>query len=218
MLKYKNLTILGTSHIATQSIREVESIIKNSKIEIVALELDPLRASSLTKKKTKLRIRMIREMGVKAFLLNLVGAYIEKKLGKIVKVSPGSEMKKAIELSKKNKIKIFLIDQDIRITLKRLASSITKKEVFNFIIDLFKSFSQKPKFKIDLTKVPSKIIIKKMTIELKKRYPNVYKTLFKERNAIMTKNLKAIMSKYPKEEILAIVGAGHEEAIIKELK
>ena len=218
MLKYKNLTIIGTSHIAMQSIKEVESLILEIKPSIIALELDPLRFAALTKRKRRLNLNQIKKLGFRAYFLSLLGSYIEKKLGKLVKVSPGSEMKKAIVLANETKARIFLIDQDITITLRRLSHSITKKEIFRLLLDFTTAPFKKQQYKIDLTKVPSKKIINEMLNQLKKRYPNIYKTLIKERNLVISKNLKDIMFKYPDEKIIAIVGAGHEDAIIKELK
>ncbi len=219
MIKYKNLTIIGTSHVAIQSIKEVESTILRNKPEIIALELDQIRLAALTTKgKKKLGFSSIKKFGIKGLIINTIGAYIEKKIGKIVKVTPGSEMLKAIELSKKTKSKIYLIDQDIRITLKKLSDSITRKEKINFLLDLLRSAFKKTEIKIDLRKVPSKKIIRKLTSQLKKRYPSIYKILIKDRNKIMAKNLNNLINKYPDKKILAIVGAGHEEDIVNLIK
>ena len=139
-MEYKNLTIIGTSHIAKQSIQEVKNVIEKTKPDIIALELDKKRFFSLTSKtKRKLKLRDITKLGVKGFLFNLIGAWAEKKLGNIVRVEPGSEMLTAIKLAKKNKIKIALIDQDIEITLKKLSKRLTWKEKGRFVIDIFKS-------------------------------------------------------------------------------
>ena len=54
--------------------------------------------------------------------------------------------------------------------------------------------------------------------EVKKRYPNIYNVLVKERNEIMAKRLIRIIKEKPNEKILAIVGAGHEEEIINLIK
>ena len=84
-VKYKNLTIIGTSHIAKQSLQEVENSINKIKPEIIALELDRKRYYSLTHKtKRKLKLRDIKRIGFKGYLFNLIGAWVEKKLGKLV--------------------------------------------------------------------------------------------------------------------------------------
>ena len=141
---------------------------------------------------------------------------MKRKLGKLVGVSPGSEMMAAIRLAKKNKIKLALIDQDIEVTLKRFSDSLTWKEKWNFFVDIIKAFVfRKKEVEFDLTKVPSKKIIKEMIDKVKKRYPNIYKVLIEERNYVMGNNLKELMMKNTGKEILAIVGAGHEEDLIE---
>ena len=215
-MKYKNLTIIGTSHIAQQSLDEVKRAIEEEKPNIVALELDKQRLYALmSTKKEKIRLYNIFRIGVKGFLFSLIGAWAEKKLGEYVGVTPGSEMKQAIRLAKKNNMKIALIDQDIEITLKRLSKSLTWKEKWNFIVDVFKAIVlRKKEVEFDLRTVPSKKVIKKLIDKVKKRYPNIYKVLVKERNEVMAKKLARLMKDKPDDKLLAIVGAGHEEDII----
>ena len=146
----------------------------------------------------------------------MLGSYIEKKLGKIVNVAPGSDMKKAVETAYKIKAKIALIDQDIKITLKNLSRKIDRKEKIKFFMDLIKALVGKGKVKFDLKKVPSSELVRKLTNKVKKEYPNVYKVLIEERNQVMGKYLYRLVQDYDK--VVAVVGAGHEEDIIKEIK
>ena len=218
-MKYGNLTIIGTSHIAKQSLEDVEKAIVDGKPDIIALELDRRRLYSLFKNPGKIRIYDIKRVGIKGFIFSLIGAWAGKKLGKMVGVAPGSEMKKAVRLAKKNKIKLALIDQDIEVTLKRFSKSLTWGEKWNFIVDVIKSiFVRKEVIEFDLTKVPSKKVIKKLVDQVKKRYPNIYKVLIEERNEVMAENLRKIMEIYPDKKILAIIGAGHEDDILELIK
>lgn len=225
-VKYKNLTIIGTSHISRQSLKEVDAAIKKIEPDIVALELDKKRFFALVYERgRKINIKDIKRIGIKGYLFNLIGAWVEKKLGKIVGVKPGSEMLVAAKLAKKYKAKIALVDQDIEITLSRLSRSITWKEKIRFIWDLIKGiFLGKRQLKkigiqrIDLTKVPSKKVIRKLTRHVKKRYPNVYKVLVDERNRVIASNIAKLMERYPDKKILAVIGAGHEEDVLKIVK
>ncbi len=218
-MNYKNLTIIGTSHIAKQSLEDVEKEIEVKKPDVIALELDRRRLYSLLKKPGRMRIYDIKRVGLKGFIFSLIGAWAEKKLGKIVGVAPGSEMKKAVRLARKHNIKIALIDQDIEITLKRFSKSLTWKEKWNFIGDIVKAFfARKKVIEFDLTKVPSKKVIKKLVGKVKERYPNIYKVLIVERNYVMAENLRKIMEAYPDKKILAVIGAGHEDDILELIK
>ena len=219
-MKYKNLVFLGTSHIAKQSLDEVKKCIANEKPDIIALELDRNRLQALMDKKPrKIELRNIRHIGFKGFLFSLFGAWAEKKLGKLVGVAPGSEMRQAITIAKKQNIKIALIDQDIQITLQRLSKSINWKEKRNFLVDILKAlFLRKIDIEFDLTTVPNEKIIKKLTNKLKERYPNVYKVLIEERNIVIAENIKKLMNLNSNKKILVILGAGHIDEVLEIVK
>lgn len=216
-MKYENLTIIGTSHIAKQSLKEVRSVIEWEKPDIIALELDRKRAYALMNgKKGKISIYYIKKVGIKGFIFSLIGAWVEKKLGEYTGVSPGSEMKEAIKLARKNKIKIALIDQDIEVTLKKFSKSLTWKEKWYILVDIFKGVVlRKKEVGFDLKTVPNKKIISKIIKKVKKRYPNIYKVLIEERNYIMADRLSNLMQQNKEKKIVAIVGAGHEDSILK---
>src|SRR3989338_1428737 len=152
-MKYKNLVFLGTSHIAKQSLDEVKRYIKEEKPDVIALELDKKRLHALmSKEQRKIGLRSIRHIGLKGFLFALFGAWAERKLGNLVGVVPGSEMKQAIMIAKREKIGLAMIDQDIEITLKMLSGSITWKEKMNFLADIIKAvLSGKKRVEFDLT-------------------------------------------------------------------
>ena len=223
---YKNLNIIGTSHIARQSINIVKNTILEKKPDIVALELDKNRLYGLMhNQKRKISIADIPKIGFKGFLFSWIGSIIQKKLGDYVGVAPGSEMKTAIRLAKKQKARIALIDQDIETTLKRFSRALTWKEKWNLLVDIFKGVVLRKNElkdlnigKFDLTKVPSKEIIKKLINKMRERYPNICRVLIDERNKIMARNLSYLMKENPEKKILAVVGAGHEEEIVGLIK
>ncbi|TKJ17472.1 hypothetical protein CEE44_02975 [Candidatus Woesearchaeota archaeon B3_Woes] len=220
-MKYKNLTLIGTSHIAKQSMDDVEKSIINLKPDIVCLELDKKRLYALVHnvKGNKFSLSDIRKVGLKGYLFSIIGAYAEKKLGQYVGVSPGSEMLKAIGLAKKNKIKIMVIDQDIEKTLKRFSKEFTWKEKFRLLSDIIKAVVfRKKEIDFDLRKVPNKKVIDKILNKVKKRYPGLYKVLIEERNEFMASKLAKIISVNDDKKVLGIIGAGHEEDLINLIK
>lgn len=219
-MRYKNLVFLGTSHIAKQSLDEVKKRIEEEKPYIIALELDRKRLHALmSKSQGKTDLRNIRHIGLKGFLFSLLGAWAEKKLGKIVGIAPGSEMKQAVRIAKRENIKLALIDQDIEITLRRLSKELTWKEKWNFLADLIKAvFTRNNEIEFDLTTVPDKKVIGKLISRLKERYPNVYKVLIEERNHVIAENIKKLMNLNQDKKILVILGAGHIDDVLELLK
>ncbi len=215
-MRYKNLTIIGTSHIAPESVKKVREIISKKKPDIVAIELDKKRLVGLLDKRKKgVALSDIRKVGLKGFIFALLGAWAEEKLGKKVGVLPGTEMLEAYKTAKEQKLEVALIDQDIEVTLKKLSECLSWKEKFFFISDVIKAVVFKKGIEIDLKKVPSEKIINKLVKQVKKRYPNVYRVLVAERNEVLAKNIFKLMNYSPNKEIVAVVGAGHEKEIVE---
>ena len=220
-------TILGTSHIAKQSIQEITTAIKNQKPGLVAVELDAPRAQALMQDaKGRISISDIRQIGIKGFIFAKLGQIIQQKLGKMVGISPGSEMKTALELAAKNNIPLALIDQPIRVTLQNFSKALTWREKGRFATDVVKGllFPKKQIAELgldqfDLHKVPDQKVIEHMMGQLKKRYPSIYKTLVEDRNRYMVKKLVHLLREKPEKNMLVIVGAGHksgmEEILLK---
>ncbi|HIG92943.1 MAG: TraB family protein [archaeon GW2011_AR9] len=215
------LRIVGTSHIATQSVQEITKAIEQEKPQIIALELDVQRAASLwNKEKRSTNLQAIFSVGIKGYLFAKIGQIVQQKLGKITGISPGSEMKTAMEIAHKQKLEVAFIDQPIQITLRNFSQSIGWKEKGRFIADIVKGLiSPKKQLKemglgtFDLHKVPEKALITAMMSQLKKRYPSVYKTLVEDRNKYMVKKLVGLVKTNPEKKILVIVGVGHKEGM-----
>ncbi len=214
-MKYQNLIIIGTSHISSDSIRKIEAAFEKYLPEIVAVELDRRRLFALVHDlKPKLSLSDAKKVGLKGYLFMIIGNWLQGKLGEHVGVTPGSDMKAALKLAKEHNSKLALIDQEIEITLKRFSKEFSWKERFRMIWDLVTApFSKKER--IDISRVPDKEIIRRLMNETKKRYPGIYKALVEERNIVMANNLSRLMESNPNSNILAVVGAGHAEEIIR---
>ncbi len=227
-MNFKNIHIIGTSHIAKESLAEIRHAYENLKPGVVGVELDRQRLAALfSKQEQKLSFRDIRSVGLKGFIFAVVGRFVQHKLGSVVGVQPGSEMKLAVQLAREHKAKVALIDQEISITLRRLSQTITWKEKFRFLVDILKSvFFKKRTMKelglestrIDLSKVPEKKLVRNLIQHLKNRYPNVYNVLVEERNHVMAKNIVKLMHNFSDIPILIVVGAGHEEEMLALIK
>ena len=195
------LEILGTSHIAEQSIKEIKNVVLTKRPDIIAVELDAQRvASLLSGEKNKMSFSSAFTIGIKGYFFAKLVQFLQQKIGKTVGVIPGSEMKTAIELARKEKIQIALIDQPIAITLKNFSKAFTWREKFRFMGEILGGiFMPRRQIKrlgldaIDLRKVPQEEVIEKMMNIMKERYPSVYKTIVEDRNKYMVRKLVKIM-------------------------
>ena len=217
MITMEGIKIIGTSHIARSSMEEVRDTIESERPDIVALELDRHRLYSLVNNIQRgPSIRDVLRIGITGYLFTLIGGIIQKKLGNVVGISPGSEMLTAYEAAKKNRLKVSLIDQDIQKTLSRFSTLFNMREKLRVVGDIFKGllFPDK-RLRFDLSKVPSDELVEKLLDEIKVRYPGLHKALIEERNRYMAQALLKLRETYPDSRIVAVVGAGHKRGIMR---
>jgi pheromone shutdown-related protein TraB len=216
----KNITIIGTSHVSKNSIKEIEETFNKFQPGIIAVELDKSRLEALlTNQKPSYSPKIIRQIGVTGYFFALIGGMLQRKIGDFLGVSPGSEMKRAALLARDHSRKLALIDQDVRVTLRRLSQEFTFKQKMRLIWDVISSpFSKKKRIDFDLSKVPEDKVINELLKLLEKRYPGIYKALITERNVFMANKITSLAERFPEEKILVVVGAGHKEDVVQRIE
>src|SRR3989338_5261627 len=115
----KKIFLIGTAHISGESIELVRKTILEEMPDIVAVELCKQRYDALLniKKWDQTEIDEVIMSGrTHLFLMQLLLANFQRKLGDSVGLKPGSEMIEAIKIAESNRIKIELVDRDIKIT------------------------------------------------------------------------------------------------------
>ncbi len=219
-MKYGNLTVIGTSHIAEDSVSRVREAIASENAAIVAVELDHARLHALlSEEKPRLSLAMLKIMGLTGFVFFAIASFLQRRLGKLIGAVPGQEMKTAVQIAQENKIRIALIDQPLNITLSNLSRiSIWEKLKLARDFTLGVAGIETEKVQFDLTKTPSSKFVEMAMKKLKERYPGLYKALVSDRNEYMAGMLAKIMKLEPQSKIVAVVGAGHEKEIVLILK
>ncbi len=217
---FKNLKIIGTSHISKNSVEDIRGCFRSYKPDIVAVELDRQRLISLMNdEKGSISLSSIRRIGVAGFIFVIIGRYVQKKLGSIVDMQPGSDMKEAVDLARAENKELLLMDRDIQITLRRFSKAFSWKEKFQLMKDILLSpFQKKQRIHFDLNSVPSEEIIESLLGQLKQRYPGLYRALIEERNKFMARRIFLTMKKFPEKKILCVMGAGHHKGFVEDLK
>ncbi len=219
MVNFFNIEIVGTSHISHESKKRTLSAFNRMKPSIICVELDSSRLAGLRDKNRKgPGLSAIKHIGVVGYLFASIGGFIQRKLGNLTGMVPGEDMLFAVSLAEKNNLRLELIDRDVRITLKRL-SRMPFRERFRLVFDILRApFQRKKRVKFDFRGIPDKDIIKSMIDQIKGRYPFLYRVLIDERNKIMAKKLFVLSRENPTLSILAVVGDGHTEGMLYELK
>ncbi len=221
-----NVVLVGTSHIASESVKNVAAVIDHFAIAgpcVVGVELDKQRFYSLVheqKKTSSFSLENIRRFGFKGFLFAVIASTVTEKLAKMVGAKPGDDMLTAVTTAKNHDFLIALIDQPIHITLRRFSQTLSWREKWHFIVDVFFGFffpqREMRKYGLasfDLSKVPPETLIKKLLLGVQERYPNIYRVLITERNAYMVRKILQFQEKYPDKTLIVVIGAGHEDGM-----
>ena len=217
----KRIILLGTSHIAEESVAAIERAIAKYEPCIVAVELDTARLDALVHRRRRVSfLSLVPRVGITGAVFAVIGGYVQKKLGAKVGVLPGADMLAAVRTAQKHKLPVFLIDQPIEVTLRRFSAAFTFREKMRLLADVFmaiffpeRQMKQYGVFVLDLSTVPSQKLIARLIREIKKRYPSLYRVLIHERNEYMVYQLVRLAHQHPDKKILAVVGAGHEEGM-----
>ncbi|GAB4309058.1 MAG: hypothetical protein Kow0019_06030 [Methanobacteriaceae archaeon] len=218
----ESLEIIGTAHVSKKSVEEVKQTILEKKPEVVAVELCVNRFNNLmnekygdNKEKESIPIReMIK--GDKLTLLLVSGflSYIQRKIGDEVGVKPGTEMLAAIEAAEEVGARVALIDRDITITLKRALNQMSFLEKLKFLYGLIGSFFSKEDELESIDSITEGDTLEEVMGYFQEISPRAYDVLVTERDAYMAKMILEI----PEDHIIAVVGAGHKQGIIKFLE
>lgn len=223
------LHIIGTSHISKESVKEIETFVTNNEVDLVCVELDKERLFALQHNlKSRLSLKnigLVKQIGLAGFIFALVASFVQKKLGKTVNLTPGSDMLAAVQTASKYGLKISLIDQNVNQTLRNLSKQLPFTEKWRMFIDIVKgllgfktAMSPVSIEDINLNKVPSGKLIDMLLDKTKDRYPKFYDVLVHQRNVYMSKRIIALLKNHSDWHILVAIGAGHKQGMIDYLE
>ncbi len=214
----REIILVGTAHVSKKSVELVRESIEKEHPEVVAVELDEGRYEALMNEKrwdeTEIT-KVIKSGKTYLFLMQLLLTNFQRKIGDKLGVKPGQEMVSAIEIAQENKIKVALVDRDIKVTLKRAFNLISLREKFKllsgFISGIFESEDIDEELVEELKKTD---ILTEMLAELGREVPSLKKVLIDERDDYISQKILSLKEK----KILAVVGAGHVQGIKKKLE
>lgn len=211
----REIILVGTAHISKESIDEVKKIIEEEKPDHVCVEIDPSRYKTMTKGQDwgNMKIdKVLRERKGFLLLANLVLSSFQKKMGKNLGVTPGEDMKAAIEVSKEAGIPFSFSDREIQITLQRAWSKSSFWNKNKMLAAMITSiFSKEELSKEEIEKLKEKSALEDMMEELANYLPSVKAVLIDERDQYLATNIFTA----PGKKIVAVIGAGHANGIVK---
>lgn len=204
-------TLIGTAHVSQKSTEAVIAAIASGQYDAVAVELCGERKTNLfavPKIKTNF-LSSLKQYGLYAtiFLRSVGRLYetISKKIG----VEAGSEFKAAISQSEQHSIPYALIDQDFKVTAKRVSNELGFLKLFglylsSWVVQWIISFQKRD----DLVQMIEKM---KMDKDNEKGLMAI-SSISQERDLYMVEQLKALP---PYQNVLVVVGAKHLTGMAK---
>jgi pheromone shutdown-related protein TraB len=212
-----SLRIIGTAHVSDKSVEEVKAAILEIEPNLVAVELDLARYNNLLNEKMggdqqkDVKVReLIKNDQLTIFIISKFLSYMQKRIGEDVGVKPGSEMMAAIEAAEKVGARVVLIDRDIQITLKRGLNQMSLWEKIKFASGLVGSIFSRGEVVEDIEKIKEKDTLSEVMEYFQQMSPKAFDVLVTERDAYMARMLLDIP---PEENVVAVVGAGHQKGI-----
>jgi pheromone shutdown-related protein TraB len=210
----RKIILVGTAHVSKKSMEEVETVIRTEGPDAVCVEIDTARYKSLqaeSRWKDLDVFKVVKEGKGFLLLANLILASFQKRLGKELGVSPGAEMKKAVETAEELSIPVYFCDREVQTTLRRAWAKSGFWGKSKLLAALLGSALSSEKLsEEDLEKLKEKSAMQDMMEELASYMPRVKEVLIDERD----KYLAAGIYKSSGKKTAAIVGAGHVEGIL----
>jgi pheromone shutdown-related protein TraB len=213
----QEITLIGTAHVSRESINEVCRVIRETKPDVVCVELDQSRYSAISQRENweKLDVTKVFKEG-KGFLLiaNLVLAGFQRRLGNELGVKPGEEMKTAVETAGDLGIPYVLCDREVQITLRRAWGRCGLWSKCKLLASLFSSaFTTEKLTEAEIENLKNHNELDGMMSDLSGYLPGVKATLIDERDRylaakIWTAGPPELSTAGPCRKT-AVVGAGH---------
>ena len=216
-----SIKLLGTSHVSLESVELVTQTIENDLPDVVAVELDTLRYKQLCDDLPEEVIpkKFLNNKAIFQLLAYWLLSTIQKQIGKHFGVTPGADMKAAIDAARENQINLALVDRDIQITINRFWNNISLLQKIKLIWELIYSVTNFNSLFDSNEHDPSVIgdmdVVTAMLAEFRKFSPRGAEALIDERDAYIAHQLLKIAS--VEANIIAVVGAGHISGIQKYL-
>ncbi|PWG63249.1 TraB/GumN family protein [Spiribacter halobius] len=214
-------TLLGTAHVSSASVADVEREVGSGRYDAVAVELCDSRYRTLTQPDSLERMdlfQILREgkAGMVAASLAL-GAY-QQRLAEQFGIRPGAEMEAAARGARQSGYPVWLIDREIGTTLKRVYRRVPWWQRAALLSGLLASTLSRERIEAeDIERLKQGDMLESTFAEFAERSAVLYDSLIAERDRYMAARLLE-EARSGAREVLAVVGAGHLAGIAAALE
>jgi len=130
-----SVTVVGTAHVSSRSVEEVEATIERERPDVVAVELDEGRYRRLNGETPDDLDAgdLLRGNTVFQFLAYWILSYVQTQLGERFDIEPGADMNAAVDTADRLGIDVALVDRDIQTTIQRFWGRMTVTEKLRMV-------------------------------------------------------------------------------------
>ena len=202
------IIIIGTGHVFSASIREVEGTIAGVAPAAVCVELDPERYQALLSGERATFWDLFRARGLGFALFSSIMSGIQGQIGQDFGVMPGSDMLAAVTAAEQARSPVFFVDRNVGVTIARLVQGMPKREMAKMLGGALLSLLP---FKKTVSEAEfDERFVSSILKEFKAYSPTAYRVLIEERNAHMGRAIVGVASRFSEPvTLVVVVGAGH---------
>ncbi|MFZ5533731.1 MAG: TraB/GumN family protein [Pseudomonadota bacterium] len=217
-----HITLLGTAHVSRASEEAVRRLIPSGQFDAVAVELCPSRHAALKDPDALARmdlLQVVREGKMGLVAANLALTAYQQRLADQLGVEPGAELRAALEAADGAGLPVVLIDREVGITLRRLTAAVRWWQRPGLIAGLMASLLTREEIaEEDIERLKMGDILHNTFADFADQAEPLYRALIGERDEYMALKLREYAQAHPGQHILAVVGAGHLDGIVRHLE
>jgi pheromone shutdown-related protein TraB len=216
-----NITLLGTAHVSKASADKVQELIATGKYDAVAVELCPSRHKVIVNPDAMAKMDLFQV--IKSGQASMVAASLalgafQQRMAEQLGIEPGAEMRVAIKDAQAAKLPVLLIDREIGTTMKRIYHNVSWWKRFNLFAGLIASVISKEKFSAaEIEKLKEGDVLESSFSQFAEDERDLFRPLISERDEYMSARLIKACAENNYRNILAVVGAGHLNGMVRQL-
>jgi pheromone shutdown-related protein TraB len=210
--------VVGTAHVSHDSVEEVERVIQAEDPDVVAVELDEGRYRQLQGEAPEDldASDLLRGNTVFQLLAYWLLSYVQTRLGERFDIEPGADMLAAVETAEAAGIEVALVDRDIQMTIQRFWARMSFLQKLKLVFTLLGAMfglgvGEEAEEELDIEDLTDADVVTAMLEEFRRFSPAGAEALIDERDAYIAHHLVALRASG--KDVVAVVGAGHEEGI-----
>lgn len=213
----RRLTLLGTAHVSRASADIVGELIASGAYDAVAIELCPSRHNAIVNPDALAKMdlfEVIRRGKVLMVAANLALGAFQQRMADQLGVTPGAEMRMAIDRAREHHLPVLLIDREIAVTLKRSYHGVSWWQRIQLLAGLLTSVLVQHKVtEAEIERLKEGDMLESAFTQFAEQAQGLYIGLIDERDRYMAARLLNETDSGGYRNLLAVVGAGHLKGI-----